>query len=188
MVKISERGDSLSGYDIVIAISEETINAQLEKLYSTPIEPGRLPPPSMVKNYKPMPATGHLINHNFVLHALNQKKSIESGKEVYRADGIDGFIHSPKVRFRRSVADPTGADVTSKFKKAHIEMTFKKDNQTGKSSILSYFDPEDPGSLSELILDGHTICWSVKIARRDVEDVMNSKHFFCTVSIADNFH
>jgi hypothetical protein len=141
MDKISDREDSLTGYDMVFASSEEAINAQFEKLYSTPIDTGRLSPPSMVKNFKPVPATAHLINHNFVLHALNQKKSIETGKEVYHVDGIDGFIESTKVRFRPSVADPTGADATSKFRKAHIEMTFKKDDQTGKSSILSYFDP-----------------------------------------------
>jgi hypothetical protein len=65
------------------AISEEAINAQLEKLYSTLIDTGRLPPPSRVKNSKPIPATAHLINHKFFLHVLNQKNSIETGKEVY---------------------------------------------------------------------------------------------------------
>jgi hypothetical protein len=106
MVKISDREDSLTGYDMFFASSEEAINAQFEKLYSTPIDTGRLSP-SMVKNFKPVPTTAHLINHNFVLHALNQKKSIETSKEVYHVDGIDGFIESPKVRFRPSVADPT---------------------------------------------------------------------------------
>jgi hypothetical protein len=81
--QISDREDSLAGYDMFFAISEEAINAQLEKLYSTLIDTGRLPPPSRVKNFKPMPATAHLINHKFFLHVLNQKNSIETGKEVY---------------------------------------------------------------------------------------------------------
>ena len=180
MVKFSDREGSLADYDMVIAIFEEAIKSQLEKLYSTLVDTGGLPPLLQVKDYKPMPASGHLINHNLVLHPLNKKKTTETNKVAYRPDGIAGFIECPKVRFRPSIADPTGADATSKYKNAHLEITFKKDDQTGQSSKVRYLDPEEPGSLAEFILDGHTVSWAVKIARRDVEDVMNSKGFSCT--------
>ncbi|KAI5808272.1 hypothetical protein DFH27DRAFT_650781 [Peziza echinospora] len=168
-VKISNLPDTFSGFDIVVSISEEAINGQLLKLYTTALEE-RMIPPSKLKSFKPLPPTKYLINHQFSLHLINKAKSTPENV-VYRTTGIDGFIHCPKVRFRPEEYDSANGNAMDKYKKAYLEIKFKKDETTGADSIIKYLD-QDTAEVETVVLNDCTMMWGVKIARKDVEDVM----------------
>jgi hypothetical protein len=176
-VKISEHPDTIAGYDIVVGVSEESVNAQLQKLYDTPIASASLPPPRQLAKFKPLPASEHLINRRLSLHMLNALKS-SPGKPVYQKKGIDGHIKCPKLRFRPSLEAKISDDPAAMYKKAHVEITFERNENapagTEKDSVLVYLDSEeDPPAYKNMVINGYTIAWTVKIARRDVQDVMN---------------
>lgn len=130
-------------------------------------------PPSKLKNFKPLPASKHLINHQLSLHLLNKSASTPE-KPVYRKTGIDGFIHCPKVRFRPEEYNARSGNVVDKYKKAYIEIKFKREDVTGKDSTLIYYD-QDKEENATLVLNDCTMVWGVKIGRRDVEDVLKGR-------------
>ncbi|KAK3370405.1 hypothetical protein B0H63DRAFT_564577 [Podospora didyma] len=169
-VKISDRPGSIAGFDVVVSISEEAVNGQLLKLYKTPLTEQRLIPPSKLKNFKPLPASKHLINHQLSLHLLNKSASTPE-KPVYRKTGIDSFIDCPKVRFRPEEYDPAVGNAVDKYKKAYLEIKFKRDDVTGKDSTLVYYD-QDKEENATLVLNDCTMVWGVKIGRKDVENVL----------------
>ncbi|KAJ5726253.1 uncharacterized protein N7483_007610 [Penicillium malachiteum] len=159
--KISEHPDTIAGYDIVVGVSEESVNAQLQKLYDTPIVSASLPPPRRLAKFQALPASKHLINHRMSLHMLNSLKS------------------SPgKLRFRPTLEAKISDDPAAMYKKPHVEITFERNENapvgTEKDSVLVYLDSEeDPPTYKNMVINGYTIAWTVKIARRDVQDVMN---------------
>jgi hypothetical protein len=108
---------------------------------------------------------------------LNALKS-SPGKPVYQKKGIDGHIKCPKLRFRPSLEAKISDDPAAMYKKAHVEITFERNENapagTEKDSVLVYLDSEeDPPAYKNMVINGYTIAWTVKIARRDVQDVMN---------------
>ncbi|KAL6705342.1 hypothetical protein ACN47E_007152 [Coniothyrium glycines] len=169
-VKISERPDTIAGFDLVVAISEEAVNGQLSKLYRTKLTPERLVPPSQLKNVKAQHPSEHLINHKFSIHLLNKKLST-AGNPVYRTTGINGFIECPKVRFRPEDYDSKTEEAAEKYKKAYLEITFKMDEASGADSTMVYYD-KDIERNETIVLSGCTMVWGVKIGRKDIENVM----------------
>lgn len=167
-IRISDREGSLKGYDIVLSVSEEAINQQLQKLYDTKITKG-LPPPTKLKDFVQLPQPKHLINHDFSLHAYYQD---EDDKEFYEdPNGIDGHIEAPKLRFRPR----DQSDESAKFRKAHVELTFKRDEaapEGKKDSLLSYTPKRAGAKPKSMIINGYTISWQVNIAQQKMVDVV----------------
>ncbi|KAF3931448.1 hypothetical protein ABW19_dt0203236 [Dactylella cylindrospora] len=108
---------------------------------------------------------------------MNEAKSKQSGKTVYRTQGLDGFIECPRLRFRPVTTIEAKDDPAQAYKRAHVEIKFKKgDQDLGEvgDSLLTYLDPEeDPPANKTMNINDHTITWAVKIARRDVQNVMD---------------
>jgi hypothetical protein len=171
--KISDRPGTFAGFDLVVSISEEAINTQFLKLYSTKLDTGRLIPPSKLKKFKPLPPSEHLINHQLSLHLLNKKTSTPE-KPVYRRTGIDGFIECPKVRFRPEEYDSAAGNAVDKYKKAYLEIKFKQNEVTGADSTMTYLDPDSEENAT-ISLNGCTMVWGVKIGSKDVGNVMESE-------------
>ncbi|KAK3996637.1 hypothetical protein QBC44DRAFT_355361 [Cladorrhinum sp. PSN332] len=165
--RFSDRPRTISGFDIVLSLSEEAVNAQLKKLYDTPIDVGNpLPPPTEVDRFQPLPATGHLINHRMKVHLLKDKPGPD-GKPVPRKDGIDGYIQCPKIRFRPPVDMDVKTDPLRKYRYASIEITFTKD-EDNKDSILTYFDANEEGFVP-FTLTGKAMSWAVNVVQEDVD-------------------
>jgi hypothetical protein len=169
-VNISNNDGSMRGFDIVLALSEEAINASLQKLYDTEIEQGSLPPPTEIPDFAPLPQATHFINHRLSLHRLNSKKS-KPGSPVYLEAGIEGWIECPKVRFRPILDLGQAVTADARYKNASVELKFTS-GPDGQNSTVKYFDRE-MGDYDIKILDGMTMAWSVKIGRLDVQDIMN---------------
>ena len=173
-VKISDRPNTFAGFDVVVSISEEAVNSQLSRLYNTTLATeGRLIPSSKLKNFKPLPASQHLINHQLSLHLINKKASTPENI-VYRKTGIDGFIDCPKVRFRPEEYDAATGNAVEKYKRAYLEIKFKRDVITGADSTMTYYD-EDAGENAKLVLNDCTMVWGVKIGSKDVVNVMEGR-------------
>ncbi|KAI0402759.1 hypothetical protein F4802DRAFT_599720 [Xylaria palmicola] len=170
----SGRAGTISGFDIVLSLSEEAINKQLQKLYDTPVDDNKpLPPPLEIDKFGTLEPTKYLINRRLSVHFLNEKQTRLQGKRVNRRDGIDAYINCPKVRFRPPVAMDTKTDPVRKYRTASIEITFTKDEQ-GEDSKLLYFDPETPGELESYILTGKTMSWAVNVAQQNVDEVLTN--------------
>ncbi|KAK0725279.1 hypothetical protein B0H67DRAFT_550884 [Lasiosphaeris hirsuta] len=145
-IKISDRPDTFADFDIVVSISEETFNGQLFKLYGTKLTQERLVPPSKAKCLKPLPASKHLINRHLSLHLINKKASTPE-KIVYRNMGIEDFIHCPKVRTRPEEYDPVIGNAVDKYKKAYLEIKFRKDIENVLKDIIQPArDPSNPAA------------------------------------------
>ena len=68
MAPASESSDTLRGYDIVLSLSQEAINAQFRDLYNKPLPGGKVPPPpGLKKKFQPAPIPEYYINHNLFI-------------------------------------------------------------------------------------------------------------------------
>lgn len=164
-VKISDRPGSLAGYDIVLAISEEAVNAQLEKLYCTPITRGPLPRPSKLPGFAPLPQSKYLINHALSIFRMLED---DDGRPVKAQNGIDGYIECPRIRFRSRDDDK---DKT--YRHAHVELTFKRDDEDKKDSVLHHWVIGAAGPrLKRQTINGYTLSWQVRVSQEDVSKIM----------------
>jgi hypothetical protein len=182
-VKISDRPNTFAGFDIVLAISEEAVNIQFQKLYNTRITEGRMIPRSKFKLFADVPVSEHLINHRLSLRTVNVLESTPE-KPVLRDEFLDSCIECPKIRFRPQEYDSMkgdAGDVADKYKKAYLEIKFKRDENRGVDSTMNYYD-KDRGKIVPFSLNGYTMVWRVKIGRRDVESVMEGRtlHYYCS--------
>ena len=173
-VHVSNMEGTLAGYDIVLAVSEEAVNAQLDKLYKTPITRGPLPPPTELPNYAPAPQAKYLINHDMSLHEM--KKSKKTGLMEKSKEGIDAHIECPRIRFR-----PRGkVHSTMQYRAAFVEITFKRDDdapEDSKDSVLASWDTsQSPPELTHTIVNGYTMSWQVLVAQERIHDVMNGQY------------
>ncbi|ORX91991.1 hypothetical protein K493DRAFT_409035 [Basidiobolus meristosporus CBS 931.73] len=164
-VKVSNIPGTLAGYDIVLSVSEEAVNAQLQKLYDTPITRGPLPLPTKMKGYAPLPQTQYLINHDFSLHELTK-----SGAP--RKDGIEAHIACPKVRFR-APPESTGAVC---HRSAYLELIFRRDESAPegkKDSVFTFWntDGDDGPFLDKQVINDYTVTWQVNLGRKHISDV-----------------
>ena len=162
---------TLGGYDIVLAISQEAVNRQLEALYLTEVDPPILNGPK------------YLIDHEMHFH-----QKFESG--AFARWGIDGYVCCPKVDFGGGTIDDTDdvyrvARITFKFRKAEKDELSRKDREEGKLEdsvyrflVIDGVDEETgmPKSrLEERIINGMEISWEAVVARKEIANVMNRK-------------
>ena len=169
-VRISDGPATLAGYDIVLAISEEAVNAQLQKLYETRITRGPLPPPGKPKKFASAPQATHLINHDFVLHEMVLHKKKQTWEEAKH--GIDGHILCPRIRFRPR----KDADAKMQFRSAFVEITFMRDESASEGkqdSILKYWDVQSsPPELTDVVINDYTMSWQVDVMQEHIKNVM----------------
>ncbi|KAG5796115.1 hypothetical protein H9Q69_004848 [Fusarium xylarioides] len=160
---------TLAGFDQLLTISQEAVNAQLEVLYNTEVDPPIKDGPT------------HLINHELHFHA---KKKLSSGKEVIAKDGLDGWILCPKVEFGGQKV----TDEVDKYRLAVIRFKFRKaedwelDDNPGKNrdSVFRYkevVDQDEDGrdvfEWPEVVINGWEISWRVLIDSQNIQDVMS---------------
>lgn len=84
----SKNPNTLSGYDIVLSLSQEAINAQFRELYDKPLPSNKVPLPAKLAGHEPVPEPEFYINHHMKIvpplpppEAKEQPKS-ENGVEV----------------------------------------------------------------------------------------------------------
>jgi hypothetical protein len=152
---------SIAGYDLVLAISEEAINHQLQLLYDHEIPSDDLSPPTLVDGAAPPPQANYLINHNLSIHL----KDPDTGEVL--PTGIDGHIACPKISFP---ADPN-------HRLAQVTITFKSDEKaTVHDSIYTYWDVSGmQPKIKKQNINGFTMSWQVDLTRQDIQDVQKGK-------------
>lgn len=156
---------------MVISISQEAVNRQLEQLYLTEVDP---PIPNGPK---------YLIDHE--MHHRRDKLGNPAKA------GLDGYICCPKMDFGGEQI----ADENDKFRVAHIRFKFRAaeddeltpaDIAAGKSkhSVFRYLveipdQYDDEGipkrKLESRIIDGMEVSWQAVVAKKELKDVMEGR-------------
>jgi hypothetical protein len=152
---------SIAGYDLVLAISEEAINHQLQLLYDHEIPSDDLPPPIPIAGAAPPHQANYLINHNLSIHL----KDPDTGEVL--PTGIDGHIACPKISF----------PAATNYRLAQVTITFKRDeNVAVPDSIYTYWDVSGmQPKIKKENINGFTMSWQVDLARQDIQDVQKGK-------------
>ncbi|EPS34735.1 hypothetical protein PDE_09699 [Penicillium oxalicum 114-2] len=160
---------TLGGFDLALAISQEAVNVQLEKLYDTEVE---APVPGGPK---------YLIDHEFHLHSVVVTKKQE--RKVSRK-GLDAFVYCPKIDFQGDTQSSSGiARVTYKFRRALPGEVSAKDLAAGvlEDSVIRYQiadDIDENGNTiyinAEKIINEWEMSWEAVVTKKEMKDVMNS--------------
>ncbi|KAF2133763.1 hypothetical protein P153DRAFT_380945 [Dothidotthia symphoricarpi CBS 119687] len=153
--------NALANYDIVLAISNEAINAQFEELYRKELPEDLLPPDFEPGDQVALPRPSHYINHDFKV--LIKEDGVEDEQEL---QGIDGHIKCPVVTIH-----PEKSGV------AIVSLTFEHDESVSetdkKDSFLQHLVVEKrQASINRLNINGWTFSWECSIAIKDIDDVM----------------
>jgi hypothetical protein len=156
---------SIADYDIVLSISEEAINRQLQLLYNKPVGGSAdLPPPIPTPNSAaaPPPQSEYLINHELVIHLKDDDGNVDE------KSGIKGHVECPTVKF-------TNVGTGSGSPSARISYKFKSDPSAGDAadSVFNYWSGFGPSAkLKSLNINGFTMFWQANLQRADIMDVM----------------
>lgn len=95
---------------------------------------------------------------------------------VKARDGIDGHIECPRIRFR---APDDNREKTYRY--AYVELTFKRDDEDKKDSVLYYWAFNETGpELESHVINGYTLSWQVLVAQEEVNNVMEGKGHLST--------
>ena len=100
MAPRSSDADTLKGYDMVITVTQDTINKQFQRLWETEIPSTLMPDPEQPEGYESLPPAKHYINHQIKnkpqsLEDWNTKGLEEIRPEVCPEDGMF-FLESDK--------------------------------------------------------------------------------------------
>lgn len=162
---------TLHGYDLVIAISQEAIDKQLEKLYltevSNPVEGG----------------PKFLIDHELHLH---KKFTTDDGQLLTAKTGLDAFVYCPKIDLCGDSTKPNHnvAKVKFKFRRAEPGEVTEREKLAGKSedSILTYevitgYDEEGRTKYDRkyLVVNDWEISWEATVTKEEIVDVLKGK-------------
>ncbi|KAF3930369.1 hypothetical protein ABW20_dc0108898 [Dactylellina cionopaga] len=161
---------TLQGYDQLVAISQEAIQAQLEVLYNTEIDPPLQNGPK------------YLINHE--MHFHEQKMSSKTKKMITLKKGIDAYICCPRVEFGGiSVTDETDkyrvAVIRFKFRAAEEWEISDEEARQGrqKNSIFIYEDKDEDDEGNEISIypevniNDWEISWEAQIDKKNIQNV-----------------
>lgn len=157
---------TVAGYDIAIAISQETINRQLAVLYETE------------DDSSPANRRRYLVDHELHLH--KKVEDTDTKQLVDDADGIDAYLCCPQVQVRKSI---TSSDqvvrVGFKFRKAaEGEVTDEQKNagRADDSLFTTSVEKRVKGKKElvpeKIILNNWEISWEAVIKTRKIVDVM----------------
>lgn len=152
---------TIAEFDIILSISEEAINRQLNLLYDKKIEIDDLPVPTEVENAAPAAPAQYLINHDLEIHLKD-----EDG-ELDMTAGISGHIKCPKISF-------TDVPAPNDFRTARMSFTFERVEGIEKPD--STYTRWVKGKPKSTPINGWTMSWLVKLGRNDIQNVMEGKH------------
>lgn len=145
---------TLAGYDQVLSISVEAINAQLETLYD--IEN------SSTENDAPQ----HLINHELDMVLPRDKEQTVRAYIKAPQIFIDSF-YDHDVRARRTVAN-----IKFTFQKAPSDYK-SKDESKGEDSIWTY--KTDDGRYVNFNINGWEMTWRTEIGNKAVKNIVEGE-------------
>jgi hypothetical protein len=148
---------TIAEFDIVLSVSEEAINKQLNLLYIKEIKSDDLPVPTKVKNAAPAAPAKYLINHDLEIHLED-----EDG-ELDMEAGISGHIKCPKISF-------TDVPAPNDFRTARMSFTFEQVKDATKPD--STYSRWVKGKPKRTPINGWTMSWLVKLGRKDIQNVM----------------
>ncbi|KAK4163760.1 hypothetical protein QBC43DRAFT_289636 [Cladorrhinum sp. PSN259] len=152
---------SLAEHDILISISEESINRQFQLLYNKPIRTDKsLPPPPGVtlSGGITTPPSKYLINHDMRILGIYTKKDKSRGFDAQT--GVFGHIKCPIISFK-GVTEPNTARITFQFEKAgNDDSLFKEWVGVG---------PE--AEVVSTTINGWTMSWIVKLSEKRFGDL-----------------
>lgn len=161
---------TLGGFDLALAISQEAVNVQLEKLYETEVE---APVPGGPK---------YLIDREFHLHKVITTKSGE--RKAARA-GLDAFVYCPKIDFQGDNQSTSGiARVIYKFRKAVPGEVSSEDLKAGvlEDSVIRYQVPDDVDDEGNTtykpatkVVNDWEMSWEAVVTKKEMRDVLNSR-------------
>ena len=162
---------TLHGYDLVIAISQEAIDLQLEKLYGTEVS-------------NPVPGgPKFLIDHELHLH---EKVPVEGGQMIQLRTGLDAFVYCPKIDLCGDSTQPNNnvAKVKFKFRRAEPGEVTERERLDGKSedSILTHevfkgYDRRGKPDYDEKqeVINEWEISWEATVTKQEIADVLKGK-------------
>lgn len=166
--------DTLSGYDLVLSLSTEAINAQFEELYNKPIPSERLVKRGQnVKGFRPLPIPKYYISHELNIKYVLQDDESEGNEEFEDDDegsqgceGIEGYIECPKLSISK---DQKNVAILS------IQFKTDMDGDQEKPSRLCY---RRRGRLLRTNIAGWTLRWEANICHQPVDDYMKGMYCF----------
>ncbi|KAI1169837.1 hypothetical protein F4777DRAFT_595907 [Nemania sp. FL0916] len=159
---------TLKGYDLVLSLSAEALNAQFQELYDKPIPSAKLPRKGLELNgLEPLPVSKYYINHELKILPYKEPVKLEEGEEVEGGEegdvqppGIHGYIECPKLSFNKEEANI--AVMSIKF----------KDELVGGEVKKSYLRYDKAGRQVRMNITGWTMSWEVEVRSQGVENYM----------------
>jgi len=165
---------TLRGYDIVLSISAEAINAQFQALYNKEIPQECLPPPPGFEDEgSPSPRPKYFIDHEFKVFVTEAPEEGAEGREEEELaeedmDGVIGHIGCPQVKFH-----PTKPGVVIMSITFHRDETAEEEDR--KDSVLRQWTVVRKKPVEKkYILNGWTFSWEANVEQRDIDDVVDS--------------
>jgi hypothetical protein len=160
---------TLRAFDMVIAISEDAINKQLDLLYNTPVTTLPLPQPGTQQ-----PKQDYLISHAVSMHypilGLDGKPKLNpDGTPKISKTGIDGWIAAPKIKIN-----------SRKNLSSTVILTFIKNpdpNATGNvdTTYTTYEGEGEDAELVTLNIDNWSVSWDADLSSADIQAIEESK-------------
>lgn len=168
----SNNETTLKAFDMVLAISEEAINNQLELLYNTPAKSVPLPVPGTSQ-----PVTDYLIKRDVSMHAPEylpdgslvtfQPPHPKAGEIMLREDGVDGWIYPPRVEL-----------LPRKSLKAQLFLKFRSNpnpnpgSDEPTKSVYTYWVGRGRNSQKhEVELDEWSVSWEADLSSEDIHSL-----------------
>ncbi|KAM5380094.1 hypothetical protein ACJZ2D_003741 [Fusarium nematophilum] len=176
-MSLSDNKNTLKGYDIVLSISAEAINAQFQTLYDKELPPDLLPPPAhLAGEAAPLPRPKHYINHDFQVFPQpevaedDEEEEEEEPEEIEDKDrqGINAHIGAPRIAFHPEKQGV--AIITLKFRRDETV-----EDEERKDSVLQYwiFTKSGRRRTKVLNLNGWEFSWHADIGQKDIDDVVS---------------
>ena len=158
MSKAYHAAGSVANYDIILSITQDTINDQLRLLYDKviPGPGGSLLPPTATGS-KQVKRPKYLINHDLEIHPTD-----EFGDENPDI-GISAHLECPTITFH---------DVKTPFDYRTARVAFKFRRDESASTPDSRYTITKGGVRYHADLNGYTMSWNVSLGRRDIQDVL----------------
>ncbi|RDW57743.1 hypothetical protein BP5796_12544 [Coleophoma crateriformis] len=151
----------LKNTDLVLSISAESVQKQIQALYNTLIED-----------------TGEYV----IPRVLEIRKPKEGGG--YYKTGLVAYCECPTIDFS---GDKMTKSNTAKYTTARISFKLKKNPKTGADAVINYFSEKEEGIVPEVIND-YTMGWEINVGFKNIQqilqDVVNRSNVPSTASKA----
>lgn len=174
---------TLAGYDVVLSVSVEAVNNQMQFLYNKELPDDRLPPPQELEGQEPLPPAQHFINHHFQIFPKDpeeeedddEDEGVTSGEsDNSDREGIDGHILAPRVAMHPN--KPGVVILTLRF---HRDETVIDESK--RDSVLQLWRRgKRKPQIKRTVINGWTLSWESSVAQKDIDDVVEGE--FLTLS------